>query len=173
MKTILGLSSALTFAVFALPAQAEDKVVHAVIDMSKPESAVEEISKLANDLSTTDRTVYLDLAIKPAIKGEKSVFPVERELASDGSSRRVNCESDWQRFSGASRKFVFDFNDVYHHFLFSVWHAGPLQAPFSTIACEYDSEAPGVAKFVVRGYFAKSSLSIPTAIEIELRPVSP
>jgi hypothetical protein len=173
MKWHLNSFAILASTAVATIAHAEIKTVTAVIDMSKSDSAVEAIIKLSNDLEAADKTLYLDLTLRPSVEGEKYLFPVDRVLSRDGTSKAVKCDDGWERFGAGSRQFVFHFNDVYNHLLFSIWHAGEFQAPYSTIACEYNADAPGTAKFVVRGYFAKSALSVPTAVDIELRPVSP
>lgn len=165
--TLLGLAT------FSTSAIAEIKTITSVIDMSNNESAVDEIIKLSNALDAADKSLYLDLTIKPVVDGENAGLPIDRILASNGTRRTVKCDNGSERFSGASRRFDFNFGGVYNHLLLSILHAGPLQAPFSTIACEYNSDTPAVGRFVVRGYFAKSSLSVPTTMEFELRPITP
>lgn len=169
------LFAALVFAAFIYPdtAAAQDREVKGVVDFSKEGEAQKQAENLRGILSGPDKVVYLDLTILPETHDDKPDYRVTRTMAKTGAVQDVKCGDGWQRFSGEPSVFSFNFSGVDNHLLLSIDHADAMAAPYSTIACEYMAEAVDRPVFVVRGYFAKSLLSIPTAVDVELRPVSP
>ena len=165
------LSAALVMPVASL--QAATKTVKATIDFSTPAQISDQVAGLAQALGGEEATIYLDLTIIPGGTDSAPDYRVTRTVAANGKSAKVKCDDGWQRFSGATSSFSFEFNPDYNHLLLQILHSGPAQAPFTTAACEYRGANSETPVFTIKGYYAKSSIGIPTADDIELRPVTP
>jgi hypothetical protein len=157
----------------AAPLEAATKTVTAKIDFSKAEEIHDQVAALASALDGPEPLIYLDLTIMPGGTSEAPDYRVSRTLTKNGKSVAVRCNSAWQRFGSGTSSFSFAFNPDYNHLLLEVLHSGPSQAPFTTVACEYKGESADNPAITMRGYYAKSSLSVPTAVDIQLRPVTP
>jgi hypothetical protein len=174
MRKHITLALALFAAIVApAPLEAATKTVTATIDFSKTEEIFDQVAALATALDGPETTIHLDLTIKPGGTSEAPDYRVSRTLTKNGKSVGVKCGSEWKRFGGATSSFSFAFNPDYNHLLLEVLHSGPDQAPFTTVACEHNGDNPETPIFTIRGYYAKSSLSIPTAVDMQLRPVTP
>jgi hypothetical protein len=175
MRKLTTLALVLSAAIIApaAPLEAATKTVTAQIDFSKAEEIYDQVAALAGALEGPEQMIYLDLTIKPGGTSETPDYRVSRTLTKNGKSVAVRCGSDWQRFGNATSAFSFAFNPDYNHLLLEVLHSGPGQAPFTTVACEFKGESADKPVFTIRGYYAKSSLSVPTAVDIQLRPVTP
>jgi hypothetical protein len=165
------LSAALMLSV--APLHAAIKTVTAKIDFSAPTQIQDQVAQLAQGLSGEESTIYLDLTIIPGGTESAPNYRVTRTIATNGKSAKVKCDDGWQRFSGATSSFSFEFNPDYNHLLLQILHSGPEHAPFTTAACEYRGVSADIPIFTIRGYYAKSAIGIPTADDIELRPVTP
>jgi hypothetical protein len=171
MKKQMILACCLILGGFVEGACAQGKTSAFSIDFSNPELAQSQAEALQGALTSDAASIALELTIKPEIDGGKSDYHVVRHLAKNGAQVNVKCDTGWERFGPATSSFDIVFGTVNTHLILTVLHAGPLQAPFHTVACEYDGDE--TADFVIRGTFAKSIISIPTADDVELRPVNP
>ncbi|MFO0994034.1 MAG: hypothetical protein U1E67_19125 [Hyphomicrobiales bacterium] len=165
------LSAALVIPAGAL--EAATKTIKATIDFSKPAQISDQVQELAGALGGEETTIYLDLTVIPGGADSAPDYRVTRTIAASGKSAKVKCDDGWQRFSGATSSFSFEFNPDYNHLLLQILHSGPAQAPFTTAACEYRGASGDIPVFTIQGYYAKSAIGIPTADDIELRPVTP
>ena len=166
------LSAALVMPATALGAAT--KTVKATIDFSTPAPIPAQVQQLAGALGGNEATtIYLELTIIPGGTDSAPDYRVTRTIAANGKSAKVRCDDGWQRFSSATSSFSFEFNPDYNHLLLQILHAGPAQAPFTTAACEYRGASVDIPVFTIKGYYAKSAIGIPTADDIELRPVTP
>lgn len=149
----------------ASAATAEAKVT---IDLGNREEAARQIETLGAALSGP--VVRLDVTVRARGSGAKADYGVVRERA--GKAVPVRCATGPGRFPAERSSFRFEFGADYTHLLLTVEHGDATSAPFSTVACEYD---PGSTQevFFIRGYFAVSTISVPEATDVLLRPVSP
>lgn len=164
------------FAALVMPTAslyAATKTVKATVDFSTPAQISDQVQELAGALGGEEPTIYLDLTIIPGGTDSAPDYRVTRTIATNGKSAKVKCDDGWQRFSGATSSFSFEFNPDYNHLLLQILHSGQGQAPFTTAACEYRGASGDIPVFTIKGYYAKSAISIPTANDIELRPVTP
>jgi hypothetical protein len=144
-----------------------------VIDFSNLQVAKQQAQALQDELSKPDQVITLNLAIIPEMVDDKPDYHVKRTAVKSRVRKPVKCDNGWERFGPATAVFDFEFGTVNPHLLLSVRHASPLQAPFHTVACEYIPAGPDAPQLVFKGTFAKSIISVPTAFDIELRPVNP
>jgi hypothetical protein len=142
------------------------KRVNAVVDFSKADTIADQVQDLASGLDGAS-LVHLDLTIVPA--GEEAADYRVTETPPSGATRPLACESG-QRLE--SRSFGFVFNPDYNHLLLDILHGPPAAAPYSTAACAVRGGS-AVPVFTIRGYYSVSAVSIPTASDLQLRPVSP
>lgn len=171
MGLLAGVLAALGFgqALFAqgsgsrAAADAAPRRVTAVIDYTQPDVAGQ-IQRFASRLGGQGALVHLDLRIVPAEDGNYRVG----EQGADGSTRPLSCEGGDRRSGSA---YSFEFNPDYNHLLLTVRHGDWTRAPFSTAACVTNSTT-GNTDFVISGYYWTSVLPIPTAVDVELRPLA-
>jgi|GEM_PF-3941209 len=142
------------------------KRVSAVIDLSSAATIAEQVQGLASSLEGSS-LVDLDLTIVPS--GDEEVDYRISETPPSGEARPLKCESG-ERLE--SRSFSFSFNPDFNHLLLEILHGSPATAPYSTAACAVRGGS-AVPAFTIRGYYAVSAVSIPTANDVQLRPVSP
>jgi hypothetical protein len=149
-------------------ARAAPSVPHisAQIDFSSNATIADQVQELASRIGSGE-VIYLDLTIIP--EGEDSPNYRVNETPQSGAARPLQCDSGTRL---DSRSFSFAFNPDYNHLLLEVLHGPPNVAPYSTAACVNRGGSP-VPVFVVRGYYAVSAIDIPTATDVQLRPVSP
>ncbi len=140
--------------------------VSAQIDFSNSATIADQVQDLASKVTGAE-LVHLDLTIVP--EGEDSPNYRISETPQSGPVRPLQCDSGDRL---ASRAFAFQFNPDYNHLLLEILHGPPDVAPFSTAACAYRGGGT-VPVFVLRGYYAVSAVDIPTATDVQLRPVSP
>jgi hypothetical protein len=154
-------------------AHADDVTV--TIDFSKPEDARKQAEVLTTALSGPDNTVKLDLKLVPEMVDDRPNYNVRRVPLRGGArnAKAVKCDDGWARFGSATASFSIEFGTIYPHLVLTILHGTPQQAPFQTAACEYAIDGPDVPVIVFRGVYAKSVIAIPTAIDVELRPIRP
>jgi len=115
--------------------------------------------------------IFLDLVIHPDDSRQMTRFRVTGTDQS-GANKAIACDG-FARLNTDYAFYNFAFNPDYNHLLLTLKADPEASHPFMTIACEYNSEAPGQWQLRFNGYFAVSIISIPTADDIELRPVTP
>jgi hypothetical protein len=154
-------------------ARADD--VSVTIDFSKPEDARKQAEVLMTALSGPDNTVKLDLKLVPEMIDDRPNYNVRRVPLRGGArnAKAVKCDDGWTRFGSATSSFIVEMGTIYPHLVLTILHGTPQQAPFQTAACEYAIDGPDVPVLVFRGIYAKSVINIPTAIDVELRPIVP
>jgi hypothetical protein len=151
------------------------KDVSLTIDFSKPEDARKQAEVLMTALSSGDSTLVLNLKLVPEMIDDRPNYNVKRVPVRGGSrkAKAVKCDEGWTRFGPATQSFAIEFGTIYPHLVLNISHASSQQAPFHTAACEYAIDGPDVPVLVFKGIYAKSVINIPTAIDVELRPISP
>ena len=142
------------------------KRVSAVIDFSSAATIAKQVEDLGSGLDGAS-LVALDLTIIPS--GEEQPDYRVSETPAGGEARPLACDSG-QRLD--SRAFSFTFSPDYNHLLLEILHGPPSEVPYSTAACAMRGGSP-VPAFTIKGYYAVSAVSIPTASDVQLRPVSP
>jgi hypothetical protein len=146
--------------------------VQATIDFSKPATIAEQAEALASKLE--GGPIYLDLTIipeqgEPEGESEGEVNYRVTETPQTGESRPLSC-SFGDRFD--SKAFGISFNPDYNHLLLEIRH-GPAEAfPYATAAC-VQGQGSSAPYFNIRGYYVVSRIGIPTANDVQLRPVGP
>lgn len=151
-------------------AQTAAPIIRAEIDFTDRNNFVDIIQSLGGALSNGG-AVYLDLTIRPSVEKGKPNYRVYRQRG-NGRARAVSCADGYARFTTTGERFTFAFNPDYNHLLLEIGHVQLAQAPFNTVGCDYRANDE-YASFFIRGYFAVSVISIPTANDIQLRPISP
>jgi hypothetical protein len=153
-------------------AQSKDIVI--TIDFSKPDDARKQSEILMGALSNADKKVVIDLKLVPEMIDDRPDYHAKRIPVRGGErkAKAVKCDDGWTRFGPSTASFKIDLGTVYPHLLLSILHSSPQQAPFHTAACEYAIDGPDVPVLVFRGVYAKSVINVPTAIDVELRPVA-
>ena len=143
----------------------DHRAVTATIDFSAPDGLSKQIEDLSAALAGA-RSVDLDLTIIPA-EGQPPNYRV-RETPQSGAAGPLRCDAG-DRLD--SRSFAFEFNPDYNHLLLEILHGPAAAVPYATAACSGGgANAPA---FVVRGHYAVSAVEIPTAHDIQLRPIPP
>ena len=140
--------------------------VTAQIDFSNSATIAEQVQELASRLGSGE-IIHLELTIIP--EGEDTPNYRVSETLSSGATRPLECDAGTRIDSAA---FGFAFNPDYNHLLLEILHGPPNVVPFATAACIMRGSSPA-PQFVVRGYYAVSAIDIPTATDVQLRPVSP
>ena len=149
----------------AASADAAPRRVTAVIDYTQPD-VPGQIQRFASRLGGQGAIVHLDLRIVPADESPPN-YRVN-EQGADGSTRPLSCEGGDRRSGSA---YSFEFNPDYNHLLLTIRHGDWTRAPFSTAACVTNGTT-GNTDFVISGYYWTSVLPIPTAVDVELRPLA-
>jgi hypothetical protein len=142
--------------------------VVATIDYTDSGSVDEAVQTFASDLIAGGALVELDLTIIPPDDG--SGHSIVSHTPGEGDQPEPVDYTDWRRLDSSS--FGFSFPN-YHHLLLEILHGPPGVAPYSTAACVYNSNQPSHGAFVIRGFYAASVVDIPTANDVQLRPVAP
>lgn len=152
------------------PAMAQPVGVKATLDLSgSPEAVTRQAEALADQLTDAEgKIIDFDLTVVPAVVADAPDYDV-RVWGDSQEPTSLRCENGWERLDRPTA-FGIGFNGAYNHLLLKVLHAEPLAAPRITAACEYagGSEHP---VFHIRGAYVVSVISVPTANDIELRPV--
>ena len=139
--------------------------VTATVDYSDASAVDAAVEAFAEELMSAGSAVDLELMIIPG----DADWGVSHRREGGAESEPLNCV-EGERLESHSFQIRFP---TYNHLLLEILHAPPLIAPFSTAACVYRSDDPGRPAFKISGYYAVSSLEIPTAVDIQLRPVTP
>lgn len=117
------------------------------------------------------RFVYLDFSIIFAL-GESGKLPYTVNV--DGKphvSSVKNCDFG-ALMMGEGVRYSMGPIVGYNHLLISVLTGGRSSFPFNDVSCEYTARVDQ-ARFHIRGFFYVLSRDIPTATELDLRPLSP
>jgi len=146
------------------PVEAGPRRVEAVIDYSRPDVG-DQIGHFAAMLGPHGSIVHLELRIVPS-DSEGANYRVN-ELDGEASTP-LNCEGPARR---DGEGYSFEFNPDFNHLILTIRHGNWIRAPFSTVACITNSRTGGT-DFVISGYYWTSSLHIPTAVDVELRPLT-
>ena len=146
--------------------------VQATLDFSKPATIAEQAEALAAKLE--GGPIYLDLTIIPEQgegegESEGEVNYRVTETPQSGESRPLSCTFG-DRFD--SKAFAVSFNPEYNHLLLEIRHGPPEAYPYATAAC-IQGGGGSAPYFNIRGYYAVSRIGIPTANDVQLRPVAP
>jgi hypothetical protein len=155
------------------PVAGAEAVQSFIIDFSKPDAAKQQAEALQAALSQPAETITLKLVIIPEMIDDKPNYNVKRIPAKSTLRKAVRCDSGWERFGSATSAFDIEFGVINPHLLLTIRHASAAQAPFHTAACEYIPAGPDAAQLVFKGTYAKSEIAVPTAMDMELRPVDP
>ncbi|MEP1079271.1 hypothetical protein NDI52_28075 [Leptolyngbya sp. PL-A3] len=141
------------------PVKAEDRDLGfltstEVFNFSALDLADEEVSTLTGkiqDVASQSSVLYLDW---------------EFRFSSEQLSENFDCSG---RVRGDSESYVLPMNTVTNHFLLSVITGLPERYPFNSVSCMLT----GGNNFTIRikGFFAGSIVDIPTAVDVELRPI--
>ena len=154
----------------AAPVATSAGPVKATFDLNGPEEAVvDSATALSDALSARDgRIVDLDLVIKPLqpAEGEGGETSYGVTLGSGEAGKPLTCE-DWR--IDAPTAFNIHFTG-YNHLLLEILHAGSIEAPQVTASCEPHG-SDGRTDFHVRGRYVVSVIPVPTAVNVQLRPV--
>jgi len=159
----------LMLALVATPAAARPAIV-ANIDLSGPQQVVaDQAAALADALSAADgKIIDLNLTVTPTVDGDVAEYGVTVQSGKDRAPLR--CDSSWERLETPTA-FAVGFNGAYNHLLLEILNADPRMAPMLTVACEYRGGSP-TPVFHLRGRYVVSVIAIPTAWDIQLRPVT-
>lgn len=163
MRTAL---AALALLLPATPAAAAEPVpLEITVDLSTDRTAHETGEALMDALSEAGgKVIDLDLTIRP----RGSDFGLTQWL-SPRESRPVDCANGFGRIEdGEAFSFA---NPGYNHLLLRIFHAPPSVAPRVTASCTYAPSSPSQVVFTLSGRYYVSALGIPTAWDIQLRPV--
>lgn len=174
MRSCLAAAAALSM-LAADPAAAKALSVTAVVDWNQPEATVAAVAeRLCGVLDgQAGQVIDLDLTIIARVSSESAESAPDYNVsvltsASPGSAP-LRCENSWERLT-VEGAFRVGFNPAYNHLLLQILHTGPLVAPQITVACESRGSDSQPA-FHVRGRYVVSTISVPTAVDIQLRPV--
>jgi len=147
------------------------KTISQTIDYARADTLADQISGFHGKFDADDRMIYLDLVIQPEDSEDKARFQVNGTNR-NGVYQAVACDG-FARLKTSYASYDFAFNPGYNHLLLTLKGDPVASHPFMTVACEYNSAVPGQWQLRFSGYFAVSKISIPTADDIELRPVTP
>lgn len=146
------------------------KSINQTIDYSLTESISEQILEFHGKFADTDYVVYLNLTILPA-DHESADYRVTG-IDKTGKASKIACDG-FERIKPEYGSYNFVFNPDYNHLLLSIIGEPSAKFPFMTVACEYNGAQPSIWQMRFSGYFAVSTIGIPAAEDVELRPVTP
>jgi hypothetical protein len=173
MRRLIFLAAIALAVLPAATASAQAARVKSVIDWNQPEESVAKAAEtLSGALSGRDgKVIDLDLTVisREIPEGQEGTPDYNVTATTGQESAAVTCESTWERLETQSA-FGITFNPAYNHLLLQILHAGPLATPLVTVACEYRGGSAQPV-FHVRGRYVVSTISVPTAVEVQLRPV--
>lgn len=160
------LAAVLALLLTAAPALAADPAkLELTVDLSTDRTAHETGEALMDALSeAAGKVIDLDLTIRP----RGSDFGLTQWLP-EGKSKAVDCADGFGRIEdGEAFSFA---NPGYNHLLLRIFHGAPTTTPRVTASCTYAPSSPGQVIFTLSGRYYVSALGIPTAWDIQLRPV--
>lgn len=164
------------FAIFmtcllAAPAAAtEIPVISQTIDFSDSGTLTAQIESLNGALPDDGKMVFLTLLISPDTSSGDPDYRVNGTSLT-GQSEPVTCD-EFGRLKKLFTRYDFSFNPDYNHLLLALEVDPGAVHPFMTIACQYNGTA-AEPQLRFSGYFAVSTVAVPTAADVELRPVTP
>jgi hypothetical protein len=118
------------------------------------DSADEEVSSLTRKIQN--------------IAGQSSVLYLDWEFrfSSEQLPQNFDCNG---RVRGDSELYVLPMNTITNHFLVSVITDLPERYPFNSVSCMLTGSDDLTIR--IKGFFVGSVVDIPTAVDVELRPV--
>ncbi len=117
--------------------------------------------------------VYLDLSINFSRRGGGTV-PYISTSGVNGLARenKAACAMPQALPMGAGRAYIVGPIANYNHLLLTVFTGARAAFPYHDVSCEYVASG-GHQQFRIRGFFHILKNSIPTAISVQLRPLTP
>jgi hypothetical protein len=131
----------------------------------------DQISDFHGKFADTGHVIHLTLSISPGTESGDAAYRVNA-LDLDGNEQALGCDG-FGRHKANYRTYGLVFNQDYTHLLLSIIGDPDGLHPFMTVAYDYSPASPDLLELRFSGYFVVSTISIPTAEGMELRPVTP
>jgi len=162
-------------------AQAAMPAIVGTLDLNAAEGSAEQQAgqALLEKLPGRGQVVYLDLAFAPvaAEAGNPEQKHDWRMRATDRAGKDlpdVDCAAGGsQMLDGAIGQLDFTLTAFTNHLVLEAVIAGPKEAPYNSLACDYAPSARSSVVLRLTGFFVVQDYSIPTARGVRLVPVTP